>query len=340
MLLLTKYGAAGPSSRYRFLQYVSEFHRAGHSLRIAPLFDDAYIRRLFNGQKSGKAYLVWRALMRVWVCLQGFRYDKVWIEGELVPYAPAWFERILHAALPKRRYYDYDDAIWLRYPAHRQNKFANIWKGASCVVVGNQYLASYVRENGAHVVTVPTVLEWARYQNAKPSHNTRVVGWIGTPQTVFYLQELAPALVALRKQTDYELRVIGAEWSHPELKINCRPWSLDKEIDELCQLDVGIMPLKDDPWSRGKCGLKLIHYLSCGIPAVASPVGVNADFIEESGGGRTASSAEEWISCLSELLTNVELRRDMGQRARKWAESRVTVHAQAARLFEALELDF
>ncbi len=339
ILWLTKYGHKGPSSRYRFLQYLPEFQRGGHQVEVAPLFTNQYVAQLFAGKRTGHFYLFLRTCRRIWTCLVASKFEMVWIEGELIPYSPPWFERLLIRFLPKKRFYDFDDAIWHRYPTERQIKFEITLKDASAIVVGNQYLAQFVEAFNPRVSIIPTTIDWDRYREVHVSGDRQIIGWIGTPNTLFYLQELAPALLILRKRIDFELRIVGAQWQYEGLNVSSRPWSLAGEIDELSQFGIGIMPLRDDPWSRGKCGLKLIQYFACGIPAVASPVGVNVPYVRLSEGGRLASTHDDWVEQLFELLSNPELRIEMGKRARTWVEANATISSQTSKLMAALDLN-
>lgn len=338
VLLLTKYASRGPSSRYRFLQFIPAIQRAGHRVRVAPFFSNDYLDHLYSGRKVGWIYLAQRLLTRVLVCLTAKRFDLVWIEGELAPQVGHRLEALLRALLPAKRYYDYDDAIWLRYPELRRKKFPPLWANASGITVGNQFLADAIRDHQSQITVVPTCIDWSRYRNAQAGLEELIIGWIGTPNTLFYLKELEPVLVQLHKCIPFKLNVIGATWEHAELHVNQVPWSVDREVEDLSDLAIGIMPLRDDPWSQGKCGLKLIQYLACGVPAVASPVGVNVTYIKESGGGRLAASHSEWLEHLEELLSQPQLRRQLGAKGRSWVQETVSVQIQSNAILKALEL--
>ncbi len=339
ILLLTKYPARGPSSRYRFYQYLPALAEAGHECLVRPLFTDRYLSRLFADKPAGAVYLAKRFTARLAQCVGARSFDLAWIEGELIPFVPAMLERGLHALLPKRRVYEFDDAVWLRYAGKRrlENKFRNLLGDAAGIVAGNRFLADYARSVNPRVCVVPTVVDWRKYEDARPKMSGGVVGWIGSQNTVFYLRELVPALRRVAERRPLEVAVVGARFEAEGLNIREEAWSADREIALLSQFDVGVMPLAVDPWSEGKCGLKLLQYLAAGVPAVASPVGVNADFIRSSGGGLLASDSDQWADALERLLDDASLRRDMGARGRTWARREMTVQAQAPRLIAFLE---
>ena len=330
---------SGPSSRYRFYQYLPALKERGFQLTILPFFTHSYLDALFSGRSKGPVYLASRFLNRLGHCLGGKRYDLAWIEGDLWPFLPAFAERLLHIMLPKRRVYEFDDANWLRYEGKPLlvNKFDTILAGAAGIVVGNRFLEAHVRRVNTNTCVVPTVIDERRYANAKPDLKGCTIGWIGSPSTSFFLDDVLPALRELGKKHRLTLRVVGAEVETTGFDIDNVTWSAEQEVSLIASFDVGIMPLTATPWSEGKCGLKLIQYLATGVPAVASPVGVNSDIINQSGGGLLASDQGEWITALDTLLGDEGLRRSMGARGREWVGRHTTISAQAPRLLDFLE---
>lgn len=338
LCLLTKYSVNGPSSRYRFLQYLPELHDAGFRVSVYPFFDDTYLRRLFAHRRANPFYVVWRILNRIGLCLAARRFDIVWIEGELLPFFPAWLERLLHPFLPRCRFYDFDDAIWLRYQDRSllRGKFLKTLKTAAGITAGNRFLAEDLAETHRPTLILPTVVRWERYAACQAPLCGSTIGWIGTPQTVFFLERLLPALTELTKTHTFTLHVIGATVASDTVAIECRAWSQTEETALLSQIDIGVMPLDDDAWSRGKCGLKLIQYLAAGVPAVASPVGVNTQIIRDSGGGFLARDTQQWVAHLGHLLDDAQQRKAMGARARHWVREHMTVDRQVPNLIAFL----
>lgn len=339
ILILTKYPMRGPSSRYRFYQFLPALQEAGIEVHIQPFFTDAYLDLLFSGKKPNPVYLASRCFARLAQTLGGKGFDLAWVEGELLPYIPAFLERWLHLPLPKARIYEFDDANWLRYQGKSlfENKFAAILQSAAGIVVGNQFLEDYVQKYNPNTTIIPTVVDWNRYKDCKPQLSGHTIGWIGSQNTAFFLDDIFPALRELSQELPLKLKVVGAEVEAKGVDIECVKWTADTEISHLDSFDVGVMPLEDTPWARGKCGLKLIQYLAAGVPAVASGVGVNTSYIHDSGGGYVAEDTQSWVFNLRKLLTNQDLRRQMGEKGQDWARDTMTIHTQAPRLIEFLK---
>jgi len=339
ILILTKYPTRGPSSRYRFYQFLPHLSERGHRFTVLPFFTDAYLASLFDDGRVGPLYVFQRLLARLGHCLRGKPYDLVWIEGELLPFIPSSMERLFHLALPRRRVYEFDDANWLRYEGKPllEKKFLRILSSAAGVVVGNDFLADYVRQVNASIAVVPTVVDWARYEPAVHKPNGLTIGWIGSQKTSFFLEDIFPALRELATQYPLKLKVVGARIQADGFPLEEVVWSEDTEVSHIESFDIGVMPLTATPWSRGKCGLKLIQYLAAGIPAVASSVGVNTGYLNDSGGGFLAEDHEDWVHQLRKLLDNETLRKDMGRSGREWVRSEMTITAQAPKLINFLE---
>ncbi|MNX97741.1 D-inositol-3-phosphate glycosyltransferase [compost metagenome] len=274
-------------------------------------------------------------------------FDLVWIEKELFPNLPAWFEeRLKTRGIPY--VVDYDDAVFHNYdlshiPWKRllADKIDRVMRHSHAVIAGNRYLAERAQRAGARrVEIVPTVIDLERYTVAAPqSPEVITVGWMGSPSTVKYLDAIAPTLASVAADLPFRLRVIGARFEAPGLEIECRPWREESEIREIQELAVGIMPLLDSPWERGKCGYKLIQYMACGIPVIASPVGVNQQIVAHERNGYLASSREEWAQAFRAMGSNESLRRFMGQQGRSDVEKQyclqLTVN-QVARIFHEI----
>ncbi len=339
ILILTKYPVRGPSSRYRFFQYLPELNARGHSVTVLPFFTDTYLDVLFHNRRVNPLYFFNRALARLAHCLRGSRHDLAWIEGELVPFLPAWPEKLFHVLLPRKRIYEFDDANWLRYRGKPllEDKFGSILAGAGGVVVGNPFLQDYVKAFNGNTLVVPTVVDWSKYASVVPIGEGSTIGWIGTRNTCPFLEEVRPALKELSATHQFKLKVVGASVASDGYPVEEVPWSEDSEAEQIATFDIGIMPLTKTPWSEGKCGLKLIQYLAAGVPAVATSVGVNTQYISESRAGYLAEDQETWVFALRKLLDHADLRREMGQNGRDWVRSQMTVQAQASRLVSFLE---
>ncbi|MCF8026403.1 MAG: glycosyltransferase family 4 protein [Desulfobacteraceae bacterium] len=344
ILLLTRYARLGASSRLRALQYLPYFESFGWQVDPAPFFSNAYLEKLYAGKPTWKeAQLAYWGRIRA--LARAGRYDLVWVEKEILPFLPAAAERMLKAlGIPYM--VDYDDALFHRYDLHRLRvvrvllgrKIDEVMKNATLVVAGNQYLADRAGNAGAkRVEIVPTVIDLTRYpavdDQPDKCSGPLVVGWIGTPGTSRYLYPLKNVFKSLQSQFNVRFAAVGAtRQSLGDLPVESWHWSEDTEVDSIRKFDIGIMPLEGSPWERGKCGYKLIQYMACGLPVVASPVGVNAEIVEPGVNGFLAGDGARWRESLAALLADVESRWQMGRMGRKKVESRYCLQVQAPRI--------
>ena len=286
-------------------------------------------------------------LYRIWIVTRARSFDLLWIEKELFPWLPAWTEKFLNQ---RRIPYvvDYDDAVYLRYTAHRNPVIRAIlgknintaMQHAATVVVGNNFLAENARSAGARKIEcLPTVIDLNRYPiHTKESSQFRI-GWIGSPITVPYLGLIKDALEEVCQQTKACIVLIGAGERDPLIGLEKEKivWDEKTEVANIQSFDVGIMPLPDEPFTRGKCGYKLIQYMGAGLPLVASPVGVNTQIVEQGKTGFLASSKEEWVQALVTLYTNAELRKNMGKAGRQKVETAYSLQVTAPTLVDILQ---
>lgn len=345
ILALTRYGRQGASSRLRFEQFVPAFQKLGIDVEVSPLLSDAYLNRLYAGAGRSWLDITVDYLMRLPWLMRAKQYDLLWIEKELFPDLPAWFES-LFAKLGIRYIVDYDDAIFHNYDLSKNpwrrtlvQKIDRVMRHASLVVCGNRYLAERAQSAGASRVTVlPTVIDIDRYAvRVKAPTETVVIGWVGSSATVKYLDLIIPALRQLSREFHLKLCVIGAKLKVEGIDVDNIPWSETDEVNQIQSFDIGIMPLLDSAWERGKCGYKLIQYMACSVPVVASPVGVNQEIVEDGVSGYLAGDTESWVEALRKLANAPERRRQFGARGRALVEERYclqVVAPQMATLFK------
>ena len=325
ILLLSRYGPLGASSRLRFFQFLPYLTSHGFEVTVAPLLGDDYVASLYHGKISILG-VVRSYLVRIKWLWRARQFDLVWIEKEMLPWIPSWIELAL---LPSKMpvLVDYDDAIFHQYDQHRSsivrwllgNKVAEVVRRANLVVAGNDYLAEFARDAGAkQVELLPTVVDVSRYATYSTDSSFSItIGWIGSPNTARYLKLIAPALLHLVNTKNVRLIAVGANAEQlSDLPIEIRAWTEHGEVYEIQQFDIGIMPLPDEPFERGKCGYKLIQYMACGKPVVASPVGVNSEIVRDGVDGFLASSVDEWINAINTLCDDLLLRRSMGASGR------------------------
>lgn len=347
LLALTRYTALGASSRLRFEQYFPYLESHGVSVIAAPLLDEAYLRRLYGNQGRSPWHLLGRYRQRLHDLLIAGRYDLIWLEKEFLPWLPYCIEAWMAKRLPPL-VIDYDDAIFHNYDQHPfllvrrllGNKIARLVKQSALVVAGNPYLADYMRRAGAPVVHIlPTVIDLERYSvGAVERREEFRIGWIGSPSTVRYLTDVLPAMEVLAREFPLRLILIGGKLACQQaFAVTELPWSESTEVRDIGSLDVGIMPLPDEAWERGKCGYKLVQYMACGKPVIASPVGVNEAIISENEEcGLLASNTQSWIDSIRTLAGDAKLRQRLGQTGRRKVEAEYCVQATAPVLLALL----
>ena len=341
VLLLSRYGRLGASSRVRSLQYLPYLESKGWQIDISPLFSDLYLQALYNDQSRFRQVIAGYA-RRLKLLLQVGKYDLIWVEKEILPFMPALPERILKLFhIPY--VVDYDDALFHRYDQHRSwlvrallgRKIDVVMRHARLVLAGNEYLAQRARQAGAaRVEIVPTVVDMDRYHFvSKNIRSQLVVGWIGSPSTTHYLYVVGPVIKSLVKEFDVSFVAVGASLQKiGDLPVEVKPWEEGEEVKSIQNFDIGIMPLLDDPWERGKCGYKLIQYMACGVPVVASPVGANRQIAKQNVNGYLADDEKEWEAAIRRLLEDAQLRKKMGIAGRQSVESWYSLQAQSPRL--------
>lgn len=348
---LTRYGDLGASSRVRWTQYRETLARIAPSASFdrQSLLDDTYLRHKYAGVSVVRDTVRGFANRAWWLAMHGAP-DVRWVEKELWPFVPAWLER---AVLSRRPYVlDLDDAIFHNYDMHpsalvRQlyaTKIDRLMASAALVTAGNEYLADRARAAGARRVEIlPTVVDLDHYPTAPVKYPSRAadapvtIGWIGSPSTEHYLHALAGPLARLSRERRIRLLVIGGrDISIAGVDVVLQDWSKDTEVESICSIDVGVMPLENSPWEQGKCGYKLIQYMACAIPVVGSPVGVNKTIVTEGLNGFLAHDEEDWYNALSRLAADAALRASMGLAGRQRVEKTYCTKRTAPMLMQWL----
>lgn len=282
-----------------------------------------------------------RRLIRLFLVYQ---YDYILIHREATPLGPPIIEWILAKMLNKKIIYDYDDAIWMADQGGEnqlwtllkwRSKVASICNWSYKVSTGNDFLADYARQFCDEVVVLPTVINHEVHISAtKEKNQIPFIGWTGSHSTLFYLDSLLPTLQELEESFEFTFLVIANKDPKLPLKnYQFIKWSRESEIEDLSLMDIGVMPLEDNEWSKGKCGFKLIQYLSIGIPAIASPVGVNSEIVINNETGFLASSHNEWLEVLKKLLDSSTLRKEMGDSGRELITNKYSVESQKETFF-------
>jgi len=334
VLVLTRYGALGASSRLRFLQYFPYLQAAGIRVQWQQFFSDSALLARYRDRQYGIGTAFAAFGKRMQIMLSRRSFDVIWIEKEALPWCPLWLESFLLSGVPY--VLDYDDAVFLNYELHcsgivrslYNKRISRLMARATLVVCGNSYLAKVACDAKAPwVEQLPTVIDLDRYPFQKKSkvlvkqeeYIPRIV-WIGSPSTAKYISLLIQILQNLALRIPFVLRIIGAHFELPGVQVECLPWNEATEVSDITACDVGVMPLYDSAWERGKCGYKLIQYMACGLPVVASNVGVNDGIVRAGLNGYIARNNDEWLNALSILLSDSVKRKRFGQAGRKCVE--------------------
>jgi glycosyltransferase involved in cell wall biosynthesis len=347
VLLLCRYPRLGASSRLRSYQYLPGLAQMGIEVEVSPLFSEEYLEAFYGSGRKHPGHLVkayWQRLKRLFMVS---KYDLLWLEKELFPWLPATAERFLdRLGIPYM--VDYDDAIFHRYDHSSSallrfllgRKIDRVMAGATMVIAGNDYLAYRAKVAGARrVMILPTVVDVRRYQTKPVCESTPfTIGWIGSPTTARYLQMLGQPLSSLGRMREIRLVVIGAEMETlGGIPVETLEWSEATEAEFIQQFDVGIMPLYDELWERGKCGYKLIQYMASGLPVVASPVGVNREIVKHGVDGYLADSDQDWEKALMQLIDHPQQRLEMGKMGRSKVEQHYSLKVMTPRLVSGIK---
>lgn len=329
MYVFTKYSNLGASSRVRFFKYLDLGYINEPIDGINTLFDDKYVDALYKNNKK-KSHVLLRYVIRFISFLYVLFNTKikiVWIEKELFPYIPFPFELLL-SFFGKKVIYDFDDAVFHNYNNSKLSslfnlKFKSIMSFSDLVFAGNKYLYKSIKLMGAkNVHLIPTVVNFNEYLDKRNNYDRLVcdtncvkVGWIGTPSTQKYLSIVDNAIHKLQSElsVNVELYLIGV---NSNLKLKSKftivNWTESTEIETLLQIDIGIMPLFDSSFEKGKCGYKIIQYFACGKPVLASPIGVNVELISDGNNGYLCKNENEWYTNLKNLILDSNKRGMLG----------------------------
>ena len=338
-----------PGQRYRIEQWEPVLRKNEVEITYAPFESEELHALLYKpGNVRRKLRLVAEGISRRLTLMRSVRdYDAVYVFREAALLGPPFFERWVHrSGVPM--VFDFDDAVFVSYRSPTNGylsylKFASktkaICRMSAHVMAGNPYLAEYAREVNANVTIVPTTIDTEKYSVTERTNefDLPTIGWTGSFSTVQHLDTLRPALQKLAKRTRFRLRVIGTPtYKLDGVDVEAMPWRSATELEDLNAIDIGVMPLPDDSWSKGKCGLKALQFMALGIPTVCSPVGVNTEIIHDGENGFLAGSEEEWVEKLVRLVDSAELRRQLGRAGRRTVETKYSAEVQAPRVLELL----
>lgn len=347
VLFITPYPYnSAPSQRFRFEQYFRFFKEQNIQYNQEPFLDEKTWTVFYKkGNLHKKIWGILKGIIRRHAIIFKFnRYDFLFIHREACFIGPAYFEWLYSKIFRKKIIFDFDDAIWLRDVSEANNSLAwlkrskktnNIIGYASMVIGGNHYLVEFAKTHNQNCYVIPTTIDLAYHQinslsNRIETNEKIVIGWTGSVTTNRHFEMLLPVLkkIVVKYPDKIEFRTISnKETEHSGLPVRFKKWEKETEIQDLASFDIGIMPLPDDEWAKGKCGLKGLQYMALEIPTIMSPVGVNTEIIKDGMNGFLASTEDEWIDMLSKLIESRELREKIGKEGRRTVVEKYSVEA-------------
>ncbi|MBL4707832.1 MAG: glycosyltransferase family 4 protein [Flavobacteriales bacterium] len=330
-----------PGQRFRFEQYLGHLEKNGFDVHVSNIIskeDDAFLYK--KGEYIKKALLAKRAWKKRKEDLKkANEYDIIFIFREALLTASTYFEKQF-ASSKAKIIFDFDDAIWLPNVSagnkalqllKRPSKTDEIIAHTDMVIAGNQYLADYALGFCNNVKVIPTTIDTSYHIRKNRKQFDKIcIGWTGTQTTLKYLDVLKPVFHQLSEKFGdkiYFKIICDKAWEEEGLQLKNEAWNKEQEIQQLEEIDIGVMPLVDDQWSRGKCGFKGLQYMAMESAAILSPVGVNTEIIEHGKNGFLAETESDWLEQLSRLIENKELRLQIGKAGRLTVEQKFSVNA-------------
>jgi glycosyltransferase involved in cell wall biosynthesis len=329
-----------PSQRFRFEQYLDYLENQGFDYDFSFLLNEKDDKLFYTkGKYFAKGGILFKSILkRIGEIRRAKNYDIVFVQRECFMLGTAFFEK--QFAKRTKVVFDFDDSIWLQNVSESNKKLSflknadktrEIIKISHLVIAGNDYLANYARQFNSNTVIIPTTVDTAVYASDQNEFGDKVcIGWSGSFSTIQHFEYSINFLKRLKQKYREKIifKVIGdASYYNKDLKIKGLPWKRETEVMDLEEIDIGIMPLPDDEWANGKCGLKGLQYMALCIPTVMSPVGVNSTIIKDGMNGFLASSDEEWFDKLCRLIDSPELRKELGQNGRRTVVEKYSVQA-------------
>jgi glycosyltransferase involved in cell wall biosynthesis len=323
-----------PSQRFRFEQYIEYLSQHGYSFDFSYLLgaDDDKIYYA-SGRIASKMRIVLKSIFkRLGEVMKAKQYDLVFVQREAFMLGTAFFEKAIGKKVPM--IFDFDDSIWLQTVSEANKKLgflkdasktSKIIQHSKLVFAGNEFLAQYARQFNQRVVIVPTTIDTDIYRSQKTGSNGKVcIGWSGSFTTIEHFETAIPALKRIKEKYSDKVyfKIIGdGKYYCKELETQGLPWKADTEVKDLSEIEIGIMPLPDTEWAKGKCGLKGLQYMALGIPTLMSPVGVNTQIIQNGENGFLPKNEDAWVEYISVLVEDELLRKNVGEAGKRTIEN-------------------
>jgi glycosyltransferase involved in cell wall biosynthesis len=331
-----------PGQRFRYEQYLSFLEANGYHFDISILLNEKNDKAFYSkGNYFKKIFIYLKTLtIRTKDWFRMNRYDIIFIFRDALMTGSTFFEKRF-ARSKAKIIFDFDDAIWLQNVSDANKKLAFMKNAdktgkiiglSDLIFAGNQYLADYAAQFNKNISIIPTTIDTSIYVPQKAAREKRSVciGWSGSFSTIQHFATAIPALKKIRDKfgDSVSFKIIGDKnYYCAELDTKGDAWIASTEIEDLSQIDIGIMPLPDDEWAKGKCGLKGLQYMALEIPTLMSPVGVNTEIIQHGANGYLPNAEDEWVDILSNLIGNKELREKIGKAGRQTVINKYSVEA-------------
>lgn len=335
-----------PSQRFRYEQYIEFLNKNDWETDVSFLITEKYDRFFYKEGHFLKklGVLLKSTLIRVKDVLRASKYDVIFIQREAFLTGSTIFERWFKQSKAKI-IFDFDDSIWLSNVSDANKKWnwlknpdktKKIIGYSDLIFAGNDYLATYAKQYNSNVVIIPTTIDTHEYtKDSNPKHSDIItIGWSGSITTIQHFEFALPFLTKLKEKYNEKIsiKVVGdGNYLNKNLDINGLPWIKEDEVKELSTFDIGIMPLPDDEWAKGKCGLKGLQYMALGIPTIMSPVGVNSEIIQDGDNGYLANQENEWVDKISSLIESKELRNKIGKNGLLTIKNKYSVEANKSK---------
>jgi len=331
-----------PGQRFRYEQYISFLEKQGYHFDRSILLNEKDDKAFYSKGRYFKKGIIflksWMIRTRDWMRMN--RYDIIFIFRDALVTGSTFFERRFARSRAKI-IYDFDDAIWMQGVSDvnknlaflkNATKTADIIKISDLIFAGNRFLADYAAQFNKNIAIIPTTIDTDQYiaVENKDHNGTVCIGWSGSFSTIQHFATAIPALKRVKEKfgARVNFKIIGdASYYCKELETQGVAWKAATEIKDLSEIDIGIMPLPDDDWSKGKCGLKGLQYMALEIPTLMSPVGVNTEIIDHGVNGYLPRSEDEWVELITELVNDKEKRKAIGKAGRKTVIDRYSVSA-------------
>ncbi len=356
VLALATFPDEAAATRFRVAQYIEPLRERGISIELQPFLSSKQFAEFYSG--GGKASkiggILRSSVARIAGLLDAKKYDLLFVQREAMPFGPAIFEYLYQNIGRMPMVLDLDDATYVRYVSPTYGRLGSALKffgktdklidRADLVICGNRYIAEYAERRGTPATVIPTIVDTEIFRPLDKDNDIPVIGWIGTHSTFPFVERLFPTLQKLAEKHDFRLKLVGTGREKIALEgveVDCQPWSLEREVSDFQNLDIGLYPISvsgsaSEDWLAGKSGFKAVQYMAVGVPFVMSPVGICGEMGLHGETHFNAETDEDWYNFLEKLLSDSNLRGQMGKAGRHHSLSTYGLGKHVSVLADAL----